>query len=83
MQIKDLGSLHGTYLNDDEDKIPSNESRELQDGDSIRFGVGVWRGSESFTPTTVKVGITFDHRWVNSRNILPTDSDNSYKERAR
>lgn len=62
--IQDLGSLHGTYLNDEVEKMTSEEPRELRNGDSIRFGVSVWRGAESFTPTTVKVGIVFDYRSV-------------------
>ncbi|KAK0626914.1 hypothetical protein B0T14DRAFT_122057 [Immersiella caudata] len=77
VKIRDLGSLHGTYLNDGPDGL-SKEFRELRDGDSIRFGVGVWRGSESFVPTTVKVGIAFDHRSERASSTfrVPEDSDN-------
>ncbi|KAK0720753.1 hypothetical protein B0H67DRAFT_552875 [Lasiosphaeris hirsuta] len=62
VEIRDLGSLHGTYLNNEVEKIPKNELRELKDGDSIKFGVPVLRGHDTFSPTTVKVGISFDPR---------------------
>ncbi|KAK3359092.1 hypothetical protein B0T25DRAFT_514700 [Lasiosphaeria hispida] len=62
IEIRDLGSLHGTYVNNEVDKIPQNELRELKDGDSIKFGVPVLRGHDTFSPTTVKVGISFDPR---------------------
>ncbi len=64
MEIRDLGSLHGTYINDDEERIQRKGVRELKDGDYIKFGVPISRGEEQFQPTKVKVGIEFDHRSV-------------------
>ncbi|KAK5663070.1 hypothetical protein OQA88_6486 [Cercophora sp. LCS_1] len=61
VEIQDLGSLHGTYLNDEAEKLAKNKPRELRDGDHIKFGVSVWRGSEPFAPAAVKVGIAFNH----------------------
>ncbi|KAK0651531.1 hypothetical protein B0T16DRAFT_81427 [Cercophora newfieldiana] len=77
VKIEDLGSLHGTYINDEEDKIASNDPRELRDGDIVRFGVSVWRASESFSPTKVRVGIAFDHRSERASSTfrVPEDSD--------
>jgi hypothetical protein len=78
VKIRDLGSLHGTFLNDGLDGGLDSQFQELNDGDNIRFGVGVWRGSENFVPTTVKVGIAFDHRneRASSTFRVPEDSDN-------
>ncbi|KAK4453840.1 hypothetical protein QBC34DRAFT_194974 [Podospora aff. communis PSN243] len=78
VKIRDLGSLHGTFLNDSPDGGLDSQFQELNDGDNIRFGVGVWRGSENFMPTTVKVGIVFDHRneRASSTFRVPEDSDN-------
>lgn len=58
--IRDLGSLHGTYVNDEPETI--QQARELRSGDKIKFGTSVMRGSERFTPTTVKVGISLDYQ---------------------
>ncbi|KAK1760568.1 hypothetical protein QBC47DRAFT_367527 [Echria macrotheca] len=57
--IKDLGSLHGTYLNNETEKIPQNEPQELKDGDIIKFGATVWRDSEHFNPAKIAVGIQY------------------------
>jgi hypothetical protein len=58
IEIKDLGSLHGTFLNGDQ-SITGDESVELRQGDVLRFGAPIWRGSEQFFPTTVKVDFQF------------------------
>ena len=58
VKIKDLGSLHGTFLNGDQ-SITGDESIELRQGDVLRFGAPIWRGSEQFFPTTVKVDFQF------------------------
>ncbi|KAK4104643.1 hypothetical protein N658DRAFT_185101 [Parathielavia hyrcaniae] len=55
IEIKDLGSLHGTFLNDE--RIPADQWREVKDGDTLRFGAPISRGNEEFLPTTAKVGI--------------------------
>jgi hypothetical protein len=57
----DLGSLHGTFLNGNE-RIPANGTRELKDGDTVRFGAPIWHGAKQFVPTTVKVGLQFPHK---------------------
>ena len=51
--------MHGTYLNGSKERLHKGESAELKDGDMLKFGIPVWRGDETFAPTTVKVGIKF------------------------
>ncbi|KAH8893313.1 hypothetical protein GQ53DRAFT_763636 [Thozetella sp. PMI_491] len=57
VHIRDAGSLHGTYLN--ENRLAKDGSKELRDGDKLRFGISVMRGQDAFAPTCVKVGIIF------------------------
>ncbi|KAK3377864.1 hypothetical protein B0H63DRAFT_227939 [Podospora didyma] len=59
LEIRDLGSLHGTFINDELQRLNKNESRELNDGDRLVFGVGIQRGDDSFAPTTLRVGILY------------------------
>jgi pSer/pThr/pTyr-binding forkhead associated (FHA) protein len=61
VEIRDLGSLHGTYVNDGE-RLAADELRELQDGDTLRFGAPIWRGQDQFVPTKVTVGLQFPTR---------------------
>ncbi|AEO56981.1 hypothetical protein MYCTH_2302609 [Thermothelomyces thermophilus ATCC 42464] len=74
VEIKDLGSLHGTFLNGDE-RISADEFRELKDGDVLRFGAPIWRGVEQFVPTTVKVGLEFPNQDGTSTFQVPDESD--------
>ncbi|KAK4251745.1 hypothetical protein C7999DRAFT_27823 [Corynascus novoguineensis] len=74
VEIKDLGSLHGTFLNGDE-RVPDDDFRELKDGDVIRFGAPIWRGTEQFMPTTVKVGLAFPNHDGTSTFQVPDESD--------
>lgn len=47
--VKDLGSRYGTFINPDNEAnpktIPANESRKLENGDKLRFGMqwNVWQ----------------------------------------
>ena len=54
----DLGSLHGTYLNDCSQRLEKDKLVELRNGDNIRFGVDITR-KKTFSPTIVK--LTFDY----------------------
>ncbi|KAL2171971.1 hypothetical protein VTG60DRAFT_1030 [Thermothelomyces hinnuleus] len=74
VEIKDLRSLHGTFLNGDE-RISADEFRELKDGDVLRFGAPIWRGVEQFVPTTVKVGLEFPNQDGTSTFQVPDESD--------
>lgn len=58
VEIADLRSLHGTFLNGGE-RLPVEESRELKDGDILKFGATIWQGTTQFVPTTVRVGVHF------------------------
>ncbi|KAK4219591.1 hypothetical protein QBC37DRAFT_108721 [Rhypophila decipiens] len=57
--IKDLGSLHGTFLNDEKDRLEKGEVREVRNGDKLQLGVSIFRGSDSFPPTTLDIGIEY------------------------
>lgn len=59
VQVRDMGSLHGTYLNGTDNKLPAQEFRDLKDGDELLFGLPILRGSTEFMPTNVRVGIAF------------------------
>ncbi|KAK0739875.1 hypothetical protein B0T21DRAFT_347135 [Apiosordaria backusii] len=58
VQVRDKGSLHGTYLNEHE-KL-EKEPKELKDGDRLTFGLPVDRGTSRFMPVSVKVGVSFN-----------------------
>ncbi|KAK4042688.1 hypothetical protein C8A01DRAFT_44309 [Parachaetomium inaequale] len=74
VEIRDLGSLHGTYVNDS-DRLAADELRELKDGDTLRFGAPIWRGQDQFVPTKVKVGLQFPTRDGTSTFQVPDESD--------
>ncbi|KAK3996777.1 hypothetical protein QBC44DRAFT_365444 [Cladorrhinum sp. PSN332] len=62
VSIKDTGSLHGTFVNNDA-RLVSNEPKELKKGDIVTFGQAIFRGSAEFLPTTAYVSsISFNHR---------------------
>jgi hypothetical protein len=58
LEIHDVGSLHGTFINGD-GPVPPKEIRELKNGDTLRFGAPIWRDAEQYVPTTVKVDFCF------------------------
>lgn len=58
LKLMDLGSLHGTYLNDCSQRLEKDKLVELRNGDNIRFGVDITR-KKTFSPTIVK--LTFDY----------------------
>ncbi|VBB76190.1 Putative protein of unknown function [Podospora comata] len=80
VQVRDKGSLHGTYLNERE-KL-EKEPRELKDGDRLTFGLPVDRGTSRFMPVSVKFGVSFNEPTKNvgddcgSRTFqVPDDSE--------
>ncbi|KAK2074337.1 hypothetical protein P8C59_008551 [Phyllachora maydis] len=83
VQIRDMQSLHGTYINCDENKVGCH-AQDLKDGDMLRFGIPVIRGGEVFPPTAVKVALTFyeaDPTPTPSRTFqVPESSDVSDEE---
>ncbi|KXX80569.1 hypothetical protein MMYC01_202248 [Madurella mycetomatis] len=62
VEIRDLGSLHGTFLNGDDKRLPDMEFFELKESDTLTFGVPIMRGTEQFSPTTVRVGFSCANR---------------------
>jgi hypothetical protein len=74
IEIKDLGSLHGTFLNGGQ-RISADEYVELRHGDVLQFGSPIWRGNEQFVPTTVKVGVQFPTRDGTSTFQVPDESE--------
>ncbi|KAI7780901.1 hypothetical protein LA080_015468 [Diaporthe eres] len=57
VRIRDAGSMHGTYLNDE--PLDTEVARPLVVGDEVTFGSSVYRNQRTFKPATVTVGIEF------------------------
>lgn len=57
VRIRDAGSMHGTYLN--EEPLDTEVARPLAVGDEVTFGSSVYRNQRTFKPATVTVGIEF------------------------
>ncbi|GAB1315084.1 FHA domain-containing protein [Madurella fahalii] len=77
VQVRDLGSLHGTFLNGNDKRLAEMEFFELRDSDTLTFGVPIMRGTEQFSPTTVRVGFSYFNRDEYSTNTfqVPDGSD--------
>lgn len=58
LKLRDLGSLHGTYVNGSDERLGKKQEVEIKDGDNIRFGVDIMR-KMTFPPTNVKLGVDF------------------------
>lgn len=66
VEIRDLGSLHGTYFitqrtatGQTEEKLDKGERRQLFDGDEVKLGASVYRSNICFQPNILKVGINW------------------------
>ncbi|KAJ5336362.1 uncharacterized protein N7506_004384 [Penicillium brevicompactum] len=66
--IRDNGSTHGTFLNDD--KLITGLDTPLCDGDILRFGVNVDRGHDNFQAVEVKCKIYWPKREI---VVIPDD----------
>jgi pSer/pThr/pTyr-binding forkhead associated (FHA) protein len=53
VSVVDVGSLHGTYVNDR--LINKHQFRRLHQNDTIRFGVPIQKGPETFPPCEMNV----------------------------
>ncbi|KAK5019178.1 hypothetical protein BJ546DRAFT_1062741 [Cryomyces antarcticus] len=60
VSIKDLGSMHGTFVN--EQKIAKNVDVYLYDGDSLKFGINVVRGEGTYDGVKLHVLTKFTPR---------------------
>lgn len=68
MFIRDLDSMHGTYLN--KDRVDSKPT-PLRPEDELIFGLPVYRHDTNFEPVHVRVdGIEFQEAWVVTLCIL-------------
>ncbi|KAF7932756.1 uncharacterized protein EAE98_004055 [Botrytis deweyae] len=65
VQIRDLGSMHGTFLN--KEKL-GEEAKPLNSNDQIVFGVGVRRGVDLFQPCHFEINY----------EVIPWKRPNSY-----
>ncbi|KAL2268738.1 hypothetical protein VTJ83DRAFT_3584 [Remersonia thermophila] len=79
VEIKDLGSLHGTYLNGDE-RLPKEQARQLKEGDMIKFGATIWQGTTQHVPTTVRVDFQFSECVAPRSFVVPDESDEEVSE---
>ncbi|KAK1980256.1 FHA domain-containing protein [Colletotrichum cereale] len=85
LNIKDIGSLHGTYHNSQ--RLQPRTLHDLQQHDTIKFGIDIQRSNELFPPCTVEVDWEWDHlvkaaqasNQIKSRPsfAVPDDSDSS------
>lgn len=57
--IHDIGSMHGTYINNKQ--LIVREPTQISDGDEITFGAEVKRGVETFPACAFRVKIEFVH----------------------
>jgi hypothetical protein len=57
VRIRDAGSMHGTFLNDE--PLEREVARPLGTGDEVTFGSSVYRNQKTFKPATVTVGVEF------------------------
>ncbi|KAG5936032.1 hypothetical protein E4U53_000303 [Claviceps sorghi] len=51
--IIDIGSLHGTYVNDS--RVLKDQKRLLYSGDILRFGTSVQKGLDTFPPCEMRI----------------------------
>lgn len=59
LQIRDLGSLHGTFINDEQSRLQPDVGRKLKQGDTLRLGGTLWHDKDHFTPTEIQVEFSF------------------------
>ncbi|KAF7536852.1 hypothetical protein G7Z17_g12969 [Cylindrodendrum hubeiense] len=74
--IKDIGSLHGTFKN--EQRLAQNVPSSVGTGDVIRFGISIDRGSDRYPPCTMEARFKFGTASPEDRPKVfrvPDDSD--------
>lgn len=55
--IKDVGSMHGTFINSS--ILLKNESTPLEDGDLLKFGIPIERGADTHPPCEIKAHVSY------------------------
>lgn len=73
ISIEDIGSMHGTYLNNK--RLYNGEGIRLINGDTLILGAEVKRGSEIYPACVFKVKYEFGPYHTNSTFRLPDPSD--------
>ncbi|KAH6985730.1 hypothetical protein BKA56DRAFT_613159 [Ilyonectria sp. MPI-CAGE-AT-0026] len=74
--IKDIGSLHGTFKN--EQRLSKNVPSSVGTGDIIRFGISIDRGADRYPPCTMEARFKFGTASPEDRPKVfrvPDDSD--------
>lgn len=71
--IQDIGSMHGTYLNDFE--LPRNVPSNLNNGDIVVFGAEVRRGPETFPACSFRINFEFTEMKTANTFAFPESSD--------
>lgn len=56
VSIRDIGSLHGTYLNGSQ--LRGTQAKPLADGDIVKFGISIDRANDKFPQCVMQVGLT-------------------------
>ncbi|OHW94431.1 FHA domain-containing protein [Colletotrichum incanum] len=85
LNIKDIGSLHGTYHNSQ--RLHPRTLCELKQRDILKFGIDIQRSNELFPPCTVELEWEWDHLLKSAQAStqikarpsfsVPDDSDSS------
>lgn len=71
--IQDIGSMHGTYLNNIE--LPRNVPSTLNNGDIVVFGAEVRRGPETFPACSFRINFEFTEKKTANTFAFPESSD--------
>ncbi|KAM0203134.1 hypothetical protein ACHAPA_010120 [Fusarium lateritium] len=74
--LKDTGSLHGTYKNNV--RLETNVNSEILNGDKVKFGAIIERGSNKYPPCLINTSIKFGSRDPDQRGncfFVPEESD--------
>ncbi|CAK7208851.1 hypothetical protein SBRCBS47491_000243 [Sporothrix bragantina] len=80
VSVTDLGSLHGTSINDS--IIEKNVATPLEEDDKVSFGIHVSRGLDVFHPTACKVALsrTIARPAERARSYCAPDSEDSLSD---
>lgn len=55
--LKDIGSLHGTFINNT--RLKKLQAQAVKDGDYIQFGIPVDRGTDTCPPCIMRVTVQY------------------------
>ncbi|KAG5928611.1 hypothetical protein E4U42_000325 [Claviceps africana] len=78
ISIMDIGSLHGTYVNNS--RVAKNQTRQLSSGDILRFGTSVQKVLETFPPCEMRILLKHGTANPNERPLVFKVPDSSDEE---